>query len=84
MANWEPSADIDNWPGCLGCVHYQRMRCVAYPERIPFPIASGQVDHLVPRPGQVGDTVFQLMDFEWWQKTGERRPLKVGASADTR
>jgi hypothetical protein len=34
------------------------MSCAAYPDRIPLAIASGEVDHLVVRPGQVGDTVF--------------------------
>jgi hypothetical protein len=35
------------------------MSCAAYPTRIPIIIASGDVDHLVVRPGQVGDTVFE-------------------------
>ena len=38
------------------------MTCAAYPERIPISIASGEVDHLVVRPGQVGDIVFELTD----------------------
>ncbi len=36
------------------------MSCPAYPERIPLLILDGQVDHLVVRPGQVGDTVFAV------------------------
>jgi hypothetical protein len=75
MADWERSERYESWPGCRGCVHYQRMRCVAYPNRIPFEIASGHVDHLVPRPGQVGDTVYEPLDLQWWRKTGERRVL---------
>jgi hypothetical protein len=35
------------------------MSCAAYSQRIPLVIASGEVDHLVMRPGQVGDTVFE-------------------------
>jgi hypothetical protein len=31
---------------------------VAFPHRIPVQIVSGEIDHLVVRPGQVGDTVF--------------------------
>jgi hypothetical protein len=38
-------------------------------------ILSGEADHMVPRPGQVGETVFEPLDFEWWVKTRERRPL---------
>ena len=79
MPDWEPSEQFEEWQGCLGCAHYRRMRCIAYPDRIPLPIASGEVDHMVPRPGQVGDTIFEPMDIEWWRKTGERRPLPIGA-----
>jgi hypothetical protein len=35
------------------------MTCVAFPHRIPIQIVSGEIDHLVVRPGQVGDTVFE-------------------------
>jgi hypothetical protein len=49
----------ERWGGCRRCVHFRPdFTCVAYPERIPLQIASGEVDHLVVRPGQVGDTVF--------------------------
>jgi hypothetical protein len=48
------------WGGYLKCVHVRRDdTCIAYPRQIPIPIASGEVDHLVVRPGQVGDTVFE-------------------------
>ena len=76
---WEPSAQFVEWQGCIGCARYRRGRCDAYPERIPLIILSGEADHMVPRPGQVGDIVFEPMDVEWWRRTGERRPLKVGA-----
>jgi hypothetical protein len=78
MADWERSSGFKDWPGCLGCAyrHWQGKRfCPAYPNGIPFPIASGQVDHLVPRPGQVGEIVYEPLDWEWWRKTGERRVL---------
>ena len=35
------------------------MTCPAYPDRIPLVIVAGEIDHLVVRPGQVGDTVFE-------------------------
>lgn len=73
--NWERSERFDEWQGCLGCAHYRRGKCIAYPVRIPLDILSGQVDHMVKRPGQVGDTVFEPMDFEHWRRTGERIPL---------
>lgn len=75
MADWERSEGFEEWPGCRGCAHYNRMRCVAYPERIPLIIASGEVDHLVPRPGQAGATVFEPLDLQHWLKTRERRVL---------
>jgi hypothetical protein len=76
--NWERSEGYEDWPGCRGCVHYQHARCRAYPDRIPLLILSGEVDHLVPRPGQVGDTVFEPMDMEIWRRTRERVPLRKG------
>jgi hypothetical protein len=61
MANWERSIPRDvSWGGCRRCRHDRRDgTCVAYPKQIPIMIASGEVDHLVIRPGQVGDTVFE-------------------------
>lgn len=72
--NWEPSSRYDEWPGCRYCAHWRAGRCVAYPARIPLIILDGQVDHLMPRPGQIGETVFEPMDVEHWRLTGERRP----------
>ena len=41
-------------------MHFRKdITCIAYPDRIPIMIASGEVDHLVVRPGQVGETVFE-------------------------
>ena len=76
--NWEPTPNADDYPGCLGCAHLRhgrRAHCAAYPDGLPFAIVSGQVDHLVPRPGQVGDTVFEPLDLQHWVKTRERRVL---------
>ena len=84
MADWERSERFEEWPGCRGCVQYERMRCIAYPDRIPFPIASGQVDHLIPRPGQVGDTVFEYLDLEVFRTTGKRVPAPNPASLPAR
>ena len=76
--DWERTPDSDDYVGCLSCVYrVDGVRCIAYPERIPFPIFSGQVDHLVPRPGQVGDTVFVEFDFQVWRETGQRVPLRT-------
>ncbi|HEY7068115.1 MAG TPA: hypothetical protein VII06_42080 [Chloroflexota bacterium] len=60
--NWERTVPKDeSWGGCRACKHFRLdFTCAAYPERIPLIIADGQVDHLVPRPGQVGDTVFAV------------------------
>ena len=75
MADWERSDEFEEWPGCRWCAHYDRMRCKAYPERIPLIIASGEVDHLVVRPGQAGTVVFEPLDIEHWRATRERRVL---------
>lgn len=75
MSTWDRAERFEEWPGCRFCAHYNRMRCVAYPERIPLIIASGEVDHLVPRPGQTGATVFEPLDIDHWRATGERRVL---------
>jgi hypothetical protein len=49
------------------------MSCVAFPDRIPIVIASGEVDHLVVRPGQIGDTVFApLHDKEARRREADR------------
>jgi hypothetical protein len=59
--NWERSVPLTaRWGSCRTCRHLRGdMSCAAYPDRIPLVIASGEVDHLVVRPGQVGDTVFE-------------------------
>jgi hypothetical protein len=75
--DWEPSDRFDEWQGCIGCARYRRGRCEAYPVRIPINILSGEVDHMVPRSGQVVDLVFEPMDVERWRATGERRPAGV-------
>ena len=83
--NWEPSAQADEFGGCHACVHYQRGgRCTAFPKRIPLPIFAGDIDHMVVRPGQVGSDIFELMDFETWRATGERRPAPTEVPAGRR
>jgi hypothetical protein len=42
--------------------------------RIPLVILSGEIDHLVPRPGQVGTVTFEPIDLDVWERTGEREP----------
>jgi hypothetical protein len=39
------------------------------------------VDHMVKRPEQVGDTVFEPMDVDHWYRTGERIPLPSSTRA---
>jgi hypothetical protein len=60
MVNWKRSIPRDQlWGGCGACVHFRKdMTCVAFPHRIPIQIVSGEIDHLVVRPDQVGDIVF--------------------------
>jgi hypothetical protein len=53
---------------------------VAYPKGIPLPIISGEVDHMVLRPGQVGDIVFEPMDVEVWRRTRQRVPVATHAA----
>lgn len=60
MVDWKRSIPADQrWGGCRRCVHDRRDgTCAAYPDGIPIVIASGDVDHLVVRPGQAGEIVF--------------------------
>src|SRR4051812_49390774 len=51
------------WGGGRLCRHYRiDLTCAASRKGIPFAIASSQVDHLEPRPGQVGALVWELPD----------------------
>ncbi len=61
--NWEHTIPRDqSWGACHLCQHFRPdMTCTAYPDRIPIMIASGDFDHLVVRPGQVGDAVFEVV-----------------------
>ena len=79
--NWEPSDQADEFGGCHSCVHYQRGgRCTAFPKRIPLPIFAGDIDHMVVRPGQTGSDIFEPIDIEVWQATGERRQVAQKAT----
>lgn len=82
--NWEPAPNADQFEGCIGCVHYRAGRCAAYPERIPLAILSGEVDHMVPRPGQVGTIVFEPVDLEIWRRTRQRLPRVAAKTAGER
>ncbi len=80
MVDWARSIPPDQrWGGCRWCIHFRPdMTCSAFPERIPIQIASGEVDHLVVRPGQVGTIVFQAIDMDVWRRTGQRVPARAG------
>lgn len=57
------------------------MSCIAFPDRIPIAIASGEVDHLVVRPGQVGDTVFTPLTDKDARRREEDRVAGLKAKA---
>ena len=78
--NWERSDLYEEWDGCRWCFHWRVGKCAAYPERIPLAILSGEIDHMVKRPDQVGDTLYEPIDVEHWQRTGERVPAASSAS----
>lgn len=81
--NWDRSERYEEWDGCRWCIHWRGGKCAAYPERIPLAILSGEVDHLVKRPGQVGHTVYEPIDIEHWQRTGARVPAASPAARAT-
>lgn len=59
--SWQKSPDFETkWLGCAHCEHQLGgATCKAYPAAIPLLIYSGDVDHLMSRPGQIGDWVFE-------------------------
>jgi hypothetical protein len=60
MADWNRSSKSKDFGGCRACVHLTRESdCIAFPDGIPMPIVSAEVDHMVKRPGQAGDTLFE-------------------------
>jgi len=79
MADWERSISQSAlWDGCGACAHFRPdMTCVAFPRRIPIQIMSGEVDHLVVRPGQVGDFVFEPRETPVAAETASVRPGTV-------
>lgn len=44
---------------CVTCLYFAGNTCFAYPERIPYEIISGQMDHNAILPGQVGDYIWR-------------------------
>lgn len=54
-------------PYCLGCLHFrknsQEFQCTAYPDGIPEPILSLNVDHRAPYEGDHG---IQFAEAEPW------------------
>jgi hypothetical protein len=76
QAEIDPYTIPRDYPGCLGCGHYQAGRCVAFPKRIPLIILAGDMHHLAPLPGKFGDTVFTPLEMDVWRATGRRVPAK--------
>jgi hypothetical protein len=76
--NLEPSIPPGQpWGGCRLCRHFRPdITCDAFPERIPLRILSAELDHLVVRPGQVGSTVFEVVQ----NPSGLARRLLEGAA----
>ena len=60
VPNWQRSvAPDERWGGCRLCQHLRGdMSSIAFPDRIPLTIVADEVDHMVVRPGRVGDTVY--------------------------
>ncbi len=87
MPDWQRSAPPGQGTACRACIHFRPdITCAAYPERIPIIIASGQVDHWVKRPGQVGDDVFELAmtDEPWRFGQAARMRARLAARAAER
>ena len=59
--NWKLSARDEEFLGCNVCVHLHDdwETCDAYPDGLPIEIASGEMDHMVERPGQVSGILFE-------------------------
>jgi len=52
-------------PKCLVCKHYLRkFTCEAFPDKIPYDIASERKEHNRIIKGQKGDYVFQLKEIK--------------------
>ena len=81
---WDQPDEDKAWPGCRYCVHWRAGTCAAYPQRIPLVILSGEIDHLVPRPGQVGTATFEMIDLDLWERTGERVPMQQTTTSRVR
>jgi hypothetical protein len=83
--NWEPSARDGEFLGCNMCVHLHDdwETCDAYPDGLPIEIASGEIDHMVERPGQVLGVLFEPVHREDRAPRSPRRPsaprLRLGA-----
>jgi hypothetical protein len=86
--SWQRSIPREQtWGGCRACRHLlPGERCAAYPDGIPLIIMDGQVDHLVVRPGQVGEILFEvnerptglaLIRIRGAVKNGEQWALRV-------
>lgn len=57
---WEPSPDAKDFRGCNTCILLlETGGCRAYPTGMPIAIASGEVDHMQVRPGQVGNFIYE-------------------------
>jgi hypothetical protein len=73
-----------DYPVCLGCGHYRAGRCAALPTHIPLPTRSGEMHHLVPRSGRVGETVDTDLDLEVFRTAVQRVPAAPSLVSPTR
>ncbi|NEZ62001.1 hypothetical protein D0962_04295 [Leptolyngbyaceae cyanobacterium CCMR0082] len=57
---------MTSWKGCNFCVHKTKGKstCKAFPEGIPFPIASGSLPHTSKMFNQSGDEVYKEIETE--------------------
>jgi hypothetical protein len=50
-------------PKCILCKHREKgLKCIAFPDKIPHEILSGNNNHSIPFPNQDNEVVFELIE----------------------